>query len=192
MNKEVSFKDSRIVGTTFLLFLMGFLMSWVPKGSFPVLMFNFSLAIIGGFLFYYFWKTTKHKSVRYFSLLSFVMINVMAIQFSIPLLRIYYLTLTFWIGVVMLIIMITLPYIYARKIAYGVQKPSKSKMGKIYLVYLALVFPFGGSAYMNALYTSNPDAIALALLSFLVALLFLFLAPVFLIKPAEMDELMKE
>ncbi|MFB4169306.1 hypothetical protein [Virgibacillus sp. JSM 102003] len=192
MNKEVSFKESRIVGTTILLLGMGFLMSWIPKGNLLVLMVNLLLAFIAGFLFFYFWKTTKHKSKRYFSLLSFVMVNVMAIQFTIPLLRIYFLTLTFWIGIVMLIIMVTMPYIYARKIAYGIQKPGKSKLGKIYLVYLGLLFPFGGSAYMNSLYTSNTDAIVVALLSFLVALFFLFVSPVFLIKPAEMDKITKE
>ncbi|MFB4169295.1 hypothetical protein [Virgibacillus sp. JSM 102003] len=172
MSKEVSFKESRIVGTTILLLGMGFLASVVPKINLVVMMLNLLLALIGGFLFYYFWKITKHNSKRYFSLLSFVMLNVMAIQFAIPLLRIYFLTLTFWIGVTMLIIMVTLPYIYARKIAYGIQKPGKSKLGKIYLVYLGLLFPFGGSAYMNSLYTSNTDAIVVALFTFLVSLFF--------------------
>src|SRR5699024_2654979 len=153
-----------------------------------LLLFNLLLTITAGFLFYYFWKTTKHNSKRYYSLLSFVMINVMAIYFAVPLLRIYFLTLTFWIGVVMLVIMVILPYIYSREIAVGVQKPYKSKLGKIYVIYLVLVFTFGGSAYMNSLYTSNPDAITIAVVTFLLAILFLFLAPVFLIKPAEMDE----
>lgn len=191
MRKEVSFKESRIVGTTILLLGMGFLASVVPKINLVVMMFNLLLALIGGFLFYYFWKTTKHKSKRYYSLLSFVMVNVMAIQFAIPLLRIYFLTLTFWIGIVMIIIMITLPYLYSREIAFGVQKPGKSKLGKIYLIYLAMLFPFGGTAFMSSLYTSNPDAIVIAVITFLIALLFLFLAPIFLIKPAEMNQITK-
>src|SRR5699024_12199164 len=112
---------------------------------------------------YYFWRTTKHESKRYFSLLSFVMINVIAIHFSIPLLRIYFLTPTFWIGVVMLIIMVTLPYVYARKIEYGVQKPSKSKIGKRYLIYLGILLSFEETAYICTLYTSNANAITLAL-----------------------------
>lgn len=110
MSKEVSFKESRIIGTTILLLFFGFALSAVPKGNLVLLGFNLLLALFSGFLFYYFWKTKKHESKRYFSLLSFVMINVIAIYAAIPLLRIYFLTLTFWVGIVMIIIMVTLPY----------------------------------------------------------------------------------
>lgn len=189
MKKEVAFKESRIVGTTILLLGTGFLMSVVPEGNLPLLLFNTLLALLAGALFYYFWKTTKHESKRYFSLLSFVMLNVMAIHFAIPLLRIYFLTITFWIGIVMLAVMVILPYLYSREIAFGIQKPNKSKLGKIYLIYAVLVIIFGATAFMGSLYTSNPDAIVLAFFTFLLALLFLFISPVLLIKPAEMDEI---
>lgn len=189
MKKEVAFKESRIVGTTILLLGTGFLMSVVPEGNLPLLLFNTLLALLAGALFYYFWKTTKHESKRYFSLLSFVMLNVMAIHFAIPLLRIYFLMITFWIGIVMLAVMVILPYLYSREIAFGIQKPNKSKLGKIYLIYAVLVIIFGATAFMGSLYTSNPDAIVLAFFTFLLALLFLFISPVLLIKPAEMDEI---
>lgn len=189
MKKEVAFKESRIVGTTILLLGTGFLMSVVPEGNLPLLLFNTLLALLAGALFYYFWKTTKHESKRYFSLLSFVMLNVMAIHFAIPLLRIYFLTITFWIGIVMLAVMVILPYLYSREIAFGIQKPNKSKLGKIYLIYAVLVIIFGATAFMGSLYTSNPNAIVLAFFTFLLALLFLFISPVLLIKPAEMDEI---
>ncbi|UOQ49734.1 hypothetical protein MUN88_06550 [Gracilibacillus caseinilyticus] len=189
MNKEVTFKESRIIGTTILLLGIGFLASVIPEGNIPLLLFNIVLAFISSALFYYFWKTTKHQSKRYFSLLSFVMVNVLAIYLSIPLLRMYFLTVTFWIGIVMLLIMVTLPYFYSREIALGVQKPAKSKLGKIYSVYTVLVIGFGATAFMGSLATSNPDAIVLAVLAFLLAILFFFVAPVLLIKPAEMDEI---
>ncbi|MGP4108982.1 hypothetical protein [Virgibacillus sp. L01] len=191
MGKQVTYKESRIVGTTILLLITGFLMSWVPKGNFVLLMINLLLALIAGVLFYYFWKTTKHDSKRYFSLLSFVMLNVMAIHSAIPLLRIYYLTLTFWIGIIMLTIMVILPYLYSREIAFGIQKPYKSKLGKVYSIYAALIIIFGITAFTGSLYTSNTDAIVLALFAFLLALLFFFISPVLLIKPAEMDEITK-
>src|SRR5699024_7627012 len=135
MNKEVSFKESRIVGTTILLLGTGFLMSWVPDGNYMLLMFNFLLEFIAGCLFY-----------------------------------------SFCIVFVLLFLIVTLPYVYSRKIAYVVQKPSKSKIGKIYLIYLGFLLSFGGSAYMGSLYTSNADAITLALFTFLGALFLLFLA----------------
>lgn len=190
MSKEVAFKDSRIIPTTFLLFFTGSMFSIVPEGNLVILVFNMSLSLLAGSLFFLFWRTTKHRSKRYFSLLSFVMLNVLAVYLAMPLLRIYYLSLTFWIGVIMLILMNTLPYIYSRKIALGIQKPTKSKMGIIYVIYLAFIFLFGGTAYANALYTSNTDAIVLAVISFLFSIFFFFVSPLMLIKPKEMDEIM--
>ncbi len=49
------------------------------------------------------------------------MLNVIAIHCAIPLLRIYFQTLTFWAVIVMLIIMVVLPYLYSREIAFGIQ-----------------------------------------------------------------------
>ncbi|PAV27843.1 hypothetical protein CIL05_20050 [Virgibacillus profundi] len=189
MKKEVTFKESRIIGTTILLIGMGFLMSFVPEGNVLLLLFNSILALVSCLLFYLFWKKTRHNSKRYFSLLSYVMVNTLSIYFAIPLLRIYFLTITFWIGIIMLIVMVILPYLYSREIAFGVQKPSKSKLGRIYFVFAILIIAFGSTVFMGSLYTSNPDAIVFAVLGFVMALLFLFISPVFLIKPKEMNEI---
>ena len=170
---------------------MGFIFIIIPEGNLVILIFNMSLSLISGGLFYIFWRTTKHRSKRYFSLLSFVMLNVLGVYFAMPILRIYFLSFTFWIGVVMLIIMNTLPYFYSRKIALGIQKPTKSELGKIYVIYLALIFLFGGTAYANALYTSSTDAVVLAVITFLFSIFFFFVSPVMLIKPKEMDKIMK-
>ncbi|WP_156289397.1 hypothetical protein [Oceanobacillus salinisoli] len=191
MKKEVTFKESRIIGTTILLLGTGFLTSAIPKGSIPLFLFNSLLALIAGALFYYFWKTTKHNSKRYFSLLSFVMLNTASIHLAIPLLRIYYLTTTFWVGVIMLTIMLILPYIFSREIAFGIQQPSKSKLGKIYSIYVVLIIGFGTVAYIGSLSIST-DMIVLAIFAFLLALFCLFIAPVMLIKPKKMNEIMNE
>lgn len=192
MRKAVPYNENRILRTTALLLLMGFLLSVIPNISIKLLIFNLSLALISAGVFYLFWKKTKDDSKRYFSLLSYVMLNVLSIYFIIPLLRIYFFTLTFWVGVGMLIIMIILPHLFSRKVAYSIQKPYKSKLGKIYSIYGVLVLLFGGIAYSDALRTSNPDAFVIAIFSFLLAILFLFISPVLLIKPDEMDELMKK
>lgn len=192
MTKEVAFKDSRIIGTTSMLFVVGGMLSVIPKGNLTFLIFNLLLSLLSGGLFYIFWRKTKHESKRYYSLLSYVMINTFAIYFALPLLRIYYLSWTFWIGIILLIVMVTLPYFYSAEIAVGVQKPFKSKMGKIYLIYTSLVIFFGVTAYSNALYIANTNGLTVAFFVFLLALLFLFISPALLIKPADMDKIMKE
>ncbi|GEL76474.1 hypothetical protein [Tenuibacillus multivorans] len=40
-----------------------------------------------------------------------------------------------------------LPYLFAEEIAFGVQKPHKSKLGKICLIYTFLIFFFGGTLF---------------------------------------------
>src|SRR5690625_50454 len=140
MNNKVTFQKSRIILTTVLLFFMGGLFSIVPEGNPIIFIINLSLSLISGIIFYIFWKKLKHDSKRYFSLLSFVMMNVLAIYFAVPLLRIYFLTIVFWSGLVILLIMNILPYLYSREIAFGVQKPYKSKIGRIYIIYTTLIF----------------------------------------------------
>ncbi len=192
MNKTVSFKESRIIGTSLLLFGLGFLGSVVPVISKSVILFNFVLAAIATVLFYVFWKKHQHQSKRYFSLLSYVMVIELGIFMAIPLLRVYYLEFVFWIGVVMLVVMVLLPYLFTKEIAFGIQKPAKSKLGKIYLIFALLIIGFGSSIYTHSLSTSNPQANVIAILLSLFALSLFFLAPVFLIKPEDMDEIINE
>lgn len=192
MNNKVTFQESRIIKTTILLFVIGGMISIIPEGNPILLIVNLSLALIAGVLFYIFWKKLKHHSKRYYSLLSFVMINVIAIYFAMPLLRIYFLTTAFWTGVVILLVMNILPYLYSREIAFGIQKPNKSKLGKIYTVYTILILFFGSTAYSNGLYTQHTDALTIAVITFLFSILFFFISPIMLIKPKEMDKLINE
>jgi len=192
MNHKVTFQESRMIKTTILLFVIGGIISIIPEGDPIFLIFNLSLSLIAGVLFYVFWKKLKHHKKRYYSLLSFVMINVIAIYFAMPLLRIYFLTITFWIGVVVLLVMNILPYLYSREIAFGIQKPNKSKLGKLYIIYTILILFFGSIAYSNGLVTQHTDALTVAVITFLISILFFFISPIMLIKPKEMDKLMNE
>jgi len=192
MNHKVTFQESRMIKTTILLFVTGGLFSIIPEGDPIFLIFNLSLSLIAGVLFYVFWKKLKHHRKRYYSLLSFVMINVIAIYFAMPLLRIYFLTITFWIGVVVLLIMNILPYLYSREIAFGIQKPNKSKLGKIYTIYTILILFFGSIAYSNGLVTQQADALTIAIITFLFSILFFFISPIMLIKPKEMDKIVND
>lgn len=192
MNDKVTFQESKIITITILLFVAGAMFSIIPEGN-PMFFFvNISLAMIAGLLFYVFWRKWKHASIRYFSLLSFVMINVFAIYFAMPLLRLFYPTVVFWIGVFILIVMNVLPYFFSRAIAFGVQRPNKSILGKIYIVYAFLIMLFGSIIYSNSLYTQYTDAFLLAVILFLFSILFFFLSPIMLIKPETMKKILNK
>ncbi|MEI5907456.1 hypothetical protein WAK64_10345 [Bacillus spongiae] len=187
--KIVTFKESRIIQTTFLLILMGFLTSFVPEENWMLLTFNMILALIGGLIFTMLWRRNRRHSVRYFSLLSYVMIVTLSFYFAIPLFRVFAGTFIFWLGLLLIIVMSIFPYIYSEKIAIGVQNPSKTGLGKVYLLFSSLIIGFGTILFFNANLSSNPDAFTVAIFSFMLALLFLFIAPILLITPQRMDEL---
>ncbi|MRG87382.1 hypothetical protein [Salinibacillus xinjiangensis] len=189
MNKYVPFKQSRIIPTSILLFMMGFLVSFLPEENWTLLWFNFLLAALCSVIFFILWRLHRGRSKRYFSLLSYIMLNALTVYFSIPIFRLIYGTIAFWVCVVILATMIFLPYLYAEEMAVGINQPQKSKLGKIYTIFAPLLIIFGGFIYMGSLSTSNPDALFIAIFLFLGAVLFLCISPVLLIQPQRMKEL---
>ncbi|UOQ49732.1 hypothetical protein MUN88_06540 [Gracilibacillus caseinilyticus] len=187
MTKEVTSKENRIIGTTIMLFIIGFFTGSMPEISILLIIFNCSLAILSGLVFLNIWKKTKHDSKRYFSLFSYVMFNCIAIYFAIPFLRLNFLTISFWLGIIMLLLMVTLPYIYSREILFGVKKPNRSKLGKIYLIFSILVVVFGSSLFRDSMY-SDGNPMGVSIYTFMAACILLFLAPIMLINPNEEKE----
>lgn len=190
-NKPVPFKESRIFSTTFLLVLMGFLVSFVPDENWSLLAVNMGLAGLCSILFLVFWLKTKHESKRYFSLLSYVMIIALAIYFVIPFFRVFAGQLISWLGMVLIIIMILLPFLHRESIASGVVNPSKNPIGKYFFTVTALIIGFGVIFFATINFSENPDAITLSSFLFILSLILLFIAPVLLIKPSRVKELEK-
>ncbi|GAA0497255.1 hypothetical protein GCM10008986_25280 [Salinibacillus aidingensis] len=189
MNQEVEFKHSRIIPTTFLLILTGFLMSFIPEVNWGLLGFNLGLAAVCMILFIVLWRVHRYQSKRYFSLLSYVMLNVLTIHFTIPVFRIIYGTAAFWAGIVILAALVLLPYLFSEKIAQGIQNPGQTGLGKIYKIYAPLIIVFGTVLFAGTIGSSNPDALAISIFLFLCGMIFLSVAPVMLITPQRMEEL---
>lgn len=189
--KNISFKESRILSITGLFLGVGGLMSVVPEENIVVFIVNSLLAVIGGIIFYILWRQHRRHSKRYYSLLSYVMIIGLSVYFAVPLLRMFYGTYVFWIGIVFLVIVISLPYFRAERMAKGILKPSQHKFGKVYLTIFVLVLVFGSFLYINASATQSPDALTFSLFLFALSLMFLCVAPILLITPERMEELKK-
>ncbi|MBN8194430.1 hypothetical protein JI667_20065 [Bacillus sp. NTK074B] len=190
-NKIVSFKESRIFHTTFLLILVGFIFSFIPEENW--LLFGINMGIASGcfLVFSLLWWQNRHHSKRYFSLHSYFMIVALSVYFAIPLFRVFAGTFVFWLGLLLIIVMSILPYIYSERIAIGVQNPSRTGLGKLYLLISALIIGYGTILFLNANLTANPDAFTISIFCFMLSLLFLFIAHILLITPKRMDELKK-
>ncbi|OIU72681.1 hypothetical protein [Rossellomorea aquimaris] len=192
MAKEVvSFKKSRIVQTTFLLLLMGFLCSFVPEENWILLGFNVVLSLTIGFVFFLLWRYNRQNSKRYFSLLSYFMLVALSVFFSIPLFRVFADSFIFWIALFFLIAMAAIPYFISERIARGVQNPTKSALGRVYMITVPLIIGFGTILFLNANLSANPDAFTISIFLFFGAVFFLFIAPILLITPERMNELNK-
>lgn len=164
-------------------------MSAIPSGSWLIFGMNVLLVIISAICFMIFLKKCRSDSKRYYSLLSYVFTMTLGIYMMVPLFRIMYGSVIF-LGVLLIIVfMLLLPHIFREEIAYGVQKPGKSKLGKIYLIYTFLVLTIGGMLYKSNLVAQTVAALQISIILFFLAMLLLFLAPVFLIKPKDMEEI---
>ncbi|GIN88500.1 hypothetical protein J6TS2_48860 [Heyndrickxia sporothermodurans] len=190
-NQGLNFKQSRIIQTYLLLVLVGFLMSCLPKGSLPLFLINQLIAIVSLLMFLLFWKKHKLSSKRYFSLLSFVMLLSLSIYAAIPFLRIYFGTMIFWMGLFILVAMTLLPHFIREKIILGIEFPGKTKLGIVLFMIFGIIISFGTIVYRMTLIKEVPDALPLAIFGYLIALMFLIICPILLIRPERVDELKK-
>jgi hypothetical protein len=83
------------------------------------------------------------------------------------------------------------PFLNRESIAAGFVNLSKNRIGKFFFTATAFIVGFGGIFFATINFSENPDAIALSSFFFIFALLFLFIAPVLLIKPSRVKELEK-
>ncbi|MBH9968477.1 hypothetical protein [[Bacillus] enclensis] len=190
-NKTVLFKESRIIQTTFLLIMVGFIYSFIPYENWLLLGMNMGLAGLCCVIFTILWRYNRNHSKRYFSLLSYVMLITLSLYFTIPLLRVFVGSFLFWLTLLLLAACTLIPYFFSESIAKGVQNPSMSKMGKIYLIMSMLIVAFGTILLFYVNLQESQDAFVVALFSFGLAVLFLFIAPIFLITPERVKELDK-
>lgn len=91
---------------------MGLLMSFIPEGNWFLFGVNSFIAFICMLIFIVLWQKHRQHSKRYFSLLSYVMLNGLAIYATIPILRMIYGTLTFWVGIIFLVVSCVFPYFF--------------------------------------------------------------------------------
>jgi hypothetical protein len=190
-NKTVTFKESRIIPTTFLLIMVGFIYSFIPNENWLLLRVNMGVAGLCFVIFTILWRYNRNHSKRYFSLLSYAMLITLSLYFTIPLLRVFFGSFLFWLTLLLLAACTLIPYFFSESIAKGVQNPSKSKMGKVYLIMSMLIVAFGTILLFYVNLQGSQDAFVVALFSFGLAVLFLFIAPIFLITPERVKELDK-
>ncbi|GEN44515.1 hypothetical protein [Alkalibacillus haloalkaliphilus] len=153
---KLSLVDSRIIQTTLVIYICastGALFS----GSWTVFVINLIIATLCGAIFVVLWKKFKNEHKRYFSLFSFVMINSLAVFFATPFLKTIYGSISFWVGLLLTITMVMVPYFFSEEIAFSVGKPNKTRLGRVYTVLTTILFVFGTSLFVDSLYSQNTD-----------------------------------
>lgn len=183
----VTFKESKIISTNLAIAMIGFLVSFVPKESWTLALINEFIAFLSFILSLIFWRKNRDFSVRYFSLLSYVLMIVLSIFFVEPIFRMFYGTSTFWIQIFVLISIIIASFPLSKKTAMGFIKPTK--YGIFVWVISGVVIGLGSIVYRITLYAEIPDAFPIAIVCYLFSLLLLFISPIMLIKPHKIEEM---
>ncbi|MFD2045544.1 hypothetical protein ACFSTA_17815 [Ornithinibacillus salinisoli] len=186
--EKIPFRESRIHLSTTLFLLIGFLISFVPSENWLLMTCNVLIALLGGVVLFFFWRIHQYYRAKYYSIVTYVMLNTLAIYFSIPIIRMTYGTVGFWICIVLLTFLVLFPYIFSELAAGTILKPSESKLGTFFLIYIVAVVLFGSILYANFQGNDNPNAFALAIFSFLLAIFFFVLAPIVLLKFEKMTQ----
>lgn len=168
---------------------MGFAASMMPTESIPILIINLSMLIIVTVTLVIAWQKYRENKRRHMMIHGYIWLTTLAIYFSLPLLRVLYGHYTFWICLSILMIMIVLPYLYAKRIVFGLRNPHKSKFGRISFTFIILLIFFGLILYRSSFNESTIELYPIAIYLYLAANLLFILAPGLLLKPGVIDKM---
>ncbi|WP_433746776.1 hypothetical protein [Falsibacillus pallidus] len=188
-NKHVSFKESRIIQTFILIFFVGVMCSFVPRESMVMLYISLSLSILVLIIFFLLWRYNNHHSIRYFSLLSFVMLIALSFFFSMPLLRVFAGTFLMWLGFIVWVATGILSYIISEKIFLSISGSKKTKAGPIIFIVFMLLIGFGTLVVNYAHLTKQPNAIVVCIFCYLIGICLLYTSAALLTSPERADKL---
>ncbi|GEN44516.1 hypothetical protein [Alkalibacillus haloalkaliphilus] len=188
---KLSLKESKVIQVSLLMYLCAVLASAFLE-TWSILILNLIIATVCSISYFILWMLYKDQRRRYFSLASFVMLNGFAIFFAVPFLVFIYGSISFWVGVLLVISMLLVPYLFSEEIALSVNKPYKTRLGRVYIILSSMLLIFGSGVYADSLYSQTTDLLQASLYTFLFSLCCWFVAPVLLIKPKKMDEVMAE
>ncbi|PLS15385.1 hypothetical protein CVD28_23985 [Bacillus sp. M6-12] len=191
MDKKADFMKGNSFGLLVLDLLIGSGASAIPSGSLFIFLINMLITIIGLSISRYWWKTVP-GTVRYNSLVTFVMLISMGFFTVTPLLRITNDTLLFW--PVLLLYLLVLGYSLFKKelIFQAFHRPEGSRIAFGTFVFLFVLIIIGAFSFRNGqellimnMLNDHQGAFFISLMLFGIGLLVSFISSAMLKRPED-------
>lgn len=192
ISKESPVADTRIKMTAFLLACIMLPSSFMPEETVVKwLIINTIVLIFVLVLLYITWQKNKFDAVRYNSLQVYILLMSIVFYAVVPLFKILSESIYFWLIVLATIAFIVMAHVLNKRTTLSFVNKDHKNLVKIASVYLGILI-FAGVVLIAMMQTQEaPENTGVSILFYLVGLLFIVLAPMFLLTKSEVDKLAK-
>lgn len=192
ISKEGQVADTRIKMTAFLLVCIMLPSSFMPEETvLKWLIINTLVLILVLALQYFIWQKNKFDSVRYYSLQVYILLMSIVFYAVVPLFKILSESIYFWLIVLATIAFIVMAHVLNKRTTLSFVNKDHKNLVKIASVYVGILI-FAGVVLIGMMQTKEaPENTGVSILFYLAGLLFIVLAPMFLLTKSEVDKLAK-
>lgn len=192
ISKEGQVADTRIKMTVFLLVCIMLPSSFMPEETVVKwLIINTLVLILVLVLQYFIWQKNKFDSVRYYSLQVYILLMSIVFYAIVPLFKILSESFYFWLIALATIVFIIMAHVLNKRTTLSFVNKDHKNLAKIASVYMGILI-FAGVVLIGMMQTQEaPENTGVTILFYLVGLLFIVLAPMFLLTKSEVDKLAK-
>ncbi|WP_075618561.1 hypothetical protein [Paenisporosarcina indica] len=184
--------DSRIKMTVFLLICVMLPSSFMPEETVVkwLIINSIILLLIVGIQFGV-WQKYKNDTVKYYSFQVYIMLMGIVLFAVIPLLKLLSGTIYFWLMALATVVIIIAAHVLKKKTTVGFVNRNNKNLMKIASVYVVILV-FAALVLIAMMQTKEaPENTGVSILFYLVGVLFIVLAPMFLLSKTEVDRLAK-
>lgn len=192
ISKESQVADTRIKMTAFLLVCIMLPSSFMPEETVVKwLIINTIVLILVLVIQYFIWQKYKFDSVRYYSLQVYILLMSIVFYAIIPLFKILNESIYFWLIALATIVFILMAHVLNKRTTLSFVNKDHKKLIMIASVYVGILI-FAGAVLNGTMQTQEaPENAGVSILFYLAGLLFIVLAPMFLLTKSEVDKLTK-
>jgi len=192
ISKESPVADTRIKMTAFLLACIMLPSSFMPEETVVKwLIINTLVLILVLALLYFTWQKNKFDSVRYYSLQVYILLMSIVFYAIVPLFKILSEAIYFWVIVLATIAFMVIAHVLNKRTTLSFVNKDHKKLVMIASIYVGILI-FAGVVLNGAMRTQDaPENTGVSILFYFAGLLFIVLAPMFLLTKSEVDKLAK-
>ena len=184
--------ESRIKMTAFLLICVMLPSSFMPEATVVKwLIFNSIILIFILVIQFVVWQKYKNDTVKYYSLQVYIMLMGIVFYAIVPFLKLLSGTIYFWIIGLATIVFIIAAHVLNKRTTLSFVNKNHKNLIKIASIYVGILI-LAGIVLIGMMQTKEaPENAGVSILFYLVGILFIVLAPMFLLMKTEVNRLTK-